>query len=131
MPKLIVILLAAAVLTGCARATVSTQPGTATTVSLNQKNYRMVKPNVIGASYGFTLLGIIPMWRPNRTNAMSDCYAKLPDAEGRTITPANVLEERSSTYLILFSIPKVTVRTDFIEFIDESDKTQAAPKPGQ
>ena len=39
--------------------------------------------------------------------------------EGKSTALANVAQDKSTVYLILFSIPKITVTADIIEFIDE------------
>ena len=39
-------------------------PTTATHVDLNRSNYRVVHADVTGQSFGFSLLGFIPVWSP-------------------------------------------------------------------
>jgi len=39
---------------------------------------------------------------------------------GRAVALANQLEDRSTFYLILFSIPKVTITADAIEFTEKN-----------
>jgi hypothetical protein len=36
----------------------------------------------------------------------------------RAIALTNVAEERGTTYLVLFSLPRIEVRADIIEFIE-------------
>lgn len=91
---------------------------TRTTVDLSKRNYHIVKPNAIGKSTGFKFLGIIPIVSPRYTKAMTNLYSKAGVAEGRAMALANVVEERSSIYLILFSLPKLTIRADVIEFVE-------------
>jgi hypothetical protein len=91
-------------------------------VDLSRKNYAIVKANAIGESSGFSLLGIIPFAAPKYTDAMSDLCSKAVMSEGKAHALVNVVQERSSIYLILFSIPKLTVRADIIEFLDESER---------
>lgn len=120
MKKWILGIVILAFLTGCA--SVGSFPHTsATTVDLTRNNYRIVKSNAIGESHGFRLLGLIPFASPTYTGAMSDLYSKAGVAEGKAQALANVTQEQSSIYLILFSIPKVTVRADIVEFIDEKN----------
>lgn len=103
---------------GCASS--GTLPyGTGTNVDLSRKNYKVVKSNAIGESSGFALLGIIPIVSPTYPVAMSNLYKNANISEGSATALANVSQERSSVYLILFSIPKLTVRADVIEFLDE------------
>jgi hypothetical protein len=39
---------------------------------------------------------------------------------GKAVALADQMEDRSTLYLILFSIPKVTITADVIEFVDSS-----------
>jgi hypothetical protein len=109
-------------LMGCATAMGTFPHGTGTQVDLSRANYRIVKANAIGTSSGFRLLGIIPLASPRYTTAMSELYSKAGMSEGKSHALVNVIQERSSLYLILFSIPKLTIRADIIEFFDESGK---------
>jgi len=93
---------------------------TGTTVDLSKKNYRIVKLNAIGQSRGFKLLGIIPIVSPRYTKAMKDLYSKADISEGKARALINIAQERSSTYLILFSITKLTIKADIIEFLDNT-----------
>jgi len=92
---------------------------TGTSVDLSRDNYRVVTANAIGESSGFKLLGIIPFKSPRYTEAMSDLYLRSGLEEGRAQALANVSQERSTMYVILFSIPKLTVRADIVEFLSE------------
>jgi hypothetical protein len=92
-----------------------------TQVDLSRKNYRVVKSNAVGTSSGFRLLGIIPFASPSYTSAMSDLYKDAKVQDGSANALVNVTQEESGLYLILFSIPKLTVRADIIEFTDESE----------
>jgi hypothetical protein len=40
-------------------------------------------------------------------------------AEGRAVSLTNVTQERQTLYLVLFSLPKIVVRADVIEFLAE------------
>jgi Family of unknown function (DUF6567) len=93
---------------------------TGTDVSLNQKNYRVIKPGAMGKSYGFRLLGIVPFANPTYATAKVHLYESVGEPlTGRAVALANQTEDRSSIYLILFSIPKLTVTADVIEFTDQ------------
>ena len=97
-----------------------------TDVDLSKKNFRVVKANAVGSSLGFYFLGIIPISPPSYTNAMTDLYDEAGVMEGTAQAIVNVTQERSTLYLILFSIPKLTVRADIVEFVEEpqsEDKT--------
>ena len=90
---------------------------TGTSVSLSQNNYRVVKPNAIGKSYGFSIMGLIPIVPPTYAQAMSDLSAHGGMTEGKAQALVNVSQERSTVFLILFSIPCLTVRADVVEFL--------------
>jgi hypothetical protein len=93
--------------------------GTATGVNLAKNNYKLIKAGARGESSGFKLLGIIPFVSPNYAEAKSSLYNSADETlSGRSIALANQTEDKSSMYLILFSIPKITITADIIEFTD-------------
>ena len=87
-----------------------------THVTLMENNYRIVRTNIIGKSRGFKLLGLITIKPASTTRAMSQLYGKAQVEPGKPQALANVVRESGSTYLILFSLPKVTISADLIEF---------------
>jgi hypothetical protein len=90
-----------------------------TGVTLSQNNFKMIKPNASGSSHGFALLGLIPIVNPTVEVAKEHLYATVgQDLTGRAVALANQSEYHSTVYLILFSVPKVTVSADVIEFKD-------------
>jgi hypothetical protein len=93
-----------------------------TTTTLDRANYKIVKANVVGHDTGFYFLGIIPIVSPEYTSAMEDLYRQVGQMEGRSMAMANVVQERSDLYLILFSFPRLSIRADFIEFFPAPDK---------
>ncbi|HXC37216.1 MAG TPA: DUF6567 family protein [Candidatus Acidoferrales bacterium] len=100
---------------------------TGTDVQLNQKNYKLIKAGAMGHSYGFKLLGILPFDSPTAADAKADLYKSVgEDLTGKAAALANQTEDRSSLYLILFSIPRITYTADVIEFTDPN-----APPPMQ
>jgi hypothetical protein len=107
-------------LTGCASSGGGRYDQTSTTdVNLTQGNYKVVKVNATGSSSGFRLLGLIPFSHPSYSEAKTDLYDSLGEnLTGRSIALSNQSEDRSSLYLILFSIPKITISADIIEFND-------------
>ena len=114
-----------ALLSGCA--SMGAFPhATGTEVDLNKKNYRVVKANVTGESTGFALFGIIPFVSPTYPDAMSNLSANGGIQEGKAQALVNVTQDRSVIYLILFSIPKLTVRADIIEFLDDPKETNVS-----
>jgi hypothetical protein len=91
---------------------------TSTMVHLNGQNYRIVKTNVTGSDWGFSLLGLINLVSPNYVKAVKQLYKEGGITEGnRAIAVANVAQQDTSPYFILFSIPRITLRADVIEFV--------------
>jgi hypothetical protein len=113
------IIIICAFVVGCSTARGTFPSSSGTQVDLSKKNYRVVRANAVGESSGFRLLGIIPFASPRYTRAMTDLYSKIGMTEGKAHALVNVVQERSNLYLVLFSIPKLTVRADVIEFLDE------------
>ena len=101
----------------------SMQQSTGTAVSLQGNNYKVVKAGAKGESSGFYLLGILPIVSPNYADAKANLYFTSGELlEGRSIALANQTQDSSTLYLILFSVPRITVTADIIEF------TGAAPE---
>lgn len=136
MQKLIVLLGLALLVSGCAGvatmpfsspSSLMTTPSAATLeihsqtdIKLEGANFVVVKTNVVGQSKGFALLGVITIVPAKFTKAMNRLYGQSDMQSGRAQTLANLIMEKSSTYLILFSIPRVAVRADVVEFISET-----------
>lgn len=99
-----------------------------TAVKLEEANFTIVKTNVVGRCKGFALLGIITIVPARFSTAMDRLYGQAEVRPGRAQTLANVVAERSSTYLILYSIPRVSIRADVVEFVA---LPPAQPTPGQ
>jgi hypothetical protein len=100
-----------------------------TSVSLAAKNYKVIKAGAMGRSSGFRLLGIIPFASPSYAYAKASLYKSVGQPlTDRAIALANQTEDQSTLYLILFSIPRVTITADVIEFIDTPAAGNAAPK---
>ena len=109
-------------LAGCASSHVEMRgQSTTTAVDLKGKNYRMIEAGAIGRSYGFRLLGILPFASPNYAGARHALYSSVNEPlAGKAVALANEQEDRSTLYLILFSVPKLTITADVIEFTDAS-----------
>lgn len=123
--------LAAAMLVaaGCASSRVENKiPSTQTQISLTHGNYKVVKAGVAGRSYGFRfLLGIIPIAAPNVAAARADLYRNLGQpVNGKLAALVNIMEDRSTTWLFLFSIPKLVITGDVVEF-DQEHAGQGQP----
>jgi hypothetical protein len=135
MKRLFPILLLYALFAGCAAVPLlplaspflsgqQPQVATTTSVQLATKNYKIVKTNVVGTSSGFSLLGFISLMSPDYAEAMAQLYQAGGITEGKAQAIVNVMQQNSSTYFILFGIPRITVRADVVEF------TEALPAGG-
>jgi hypothetical protein len=98
-----------------------------TEVRLQDANFIVTKTNVVGQSQGFSLLGILTIVPAKFTTAASRLYTQAEMQQGRPQTLANMVMEKDSTYLILFSIPRTAIRADVIEFIPAA--TNIPPRP--
>ena len=104
---------------GCANVGSLPQAGV-TRTDLTKNNYRVVKSNVRGDDSGFSLFGFIPIVSPSYADALRSLHYNV-DMEGKSTALANVAQDYSSLYLILFSITKITVTADIIEFLDDEN----------
>jgi hypothetical protein len=91
---------------------------TLTEVQLAQRNYRVVRTNVVGTSRGFALLGLITVKPPDATAALARLYEAGGIAEGKALALINVIQQSSAPYFILFSLPDITFRADVVEFVE-------------
>ena len=112
-------------ITGCVSSTHKLSNYTEVDVDLSKRNFRVIKPNLIGESYGFRLLGIIPIISASYSRAMTDLSSEANISTniletGKTVLVGTV--EETHTFLFLFSIPKLTIRADLIELLDEDKK---------
>ena len=113
--NVIVIIALCLFLTGCATSGKMSQLSTANT-ALDKGNYRVISSNVRGTDSGFWLL-FIPFSTPSYGDAMESLHEKV-SLEGRATSLINVTEDKSTFTLLLFSIPKLTITADVIEFTD-------------
>lgn len=125
--NLLLCALVAPMLTGCAALTSLVMapgaaasgpeaPRTITTVNLSQANYHVQRLNVTGHDNGFILLGIFTIVPPSRVKAITRMYQSAQIQTGGPLTPANMAVEEIVQNYILFSIPQVFVRADFVVF---------------
>jgi hypothetical protein len=91
---------------------------TLTEVNLAQRNYRVVRTNVVGTSRGFALLGLITVKPPDATEAFARLYEAGSISEGNALALINVIQQSSAPYFLLFSLPEITFRADVVEFVD-------------
>jgi hypothetical protein len=100
-----------------------------TRVGLDRDNFVLVKTNVWGRSKGFSLLGVITIVPPTLTKAMTRMYASAQMRPGEPQTVAHLVIEQTSSFWILFGIPKIEVRSDIVEFNPEvKARAQVNPK---
>jgi len=92
-------------------------PASGTQVDLNRGNYKVIASNVSGDSWGLSLLGFIPIVPTSHAAAMSSLYESFGGFEhGKPQALVNVVQETNQIYLVVVSIPKLSVRADVIEF---------------
>ncbi len=97
-----------------------------TSVRLEEANFRVVKTNLVGHCKGFALVGLITIVPAEYAKALDRLYAQAQLQSGKAQTLAHLTVERSSLFLILFSVPKVSVRADLVEFVPvRSEETDA------
>jgi hypothetical protein len=99
-----------------------------TDVRLQEKNFLVIRTNVMGQSSGFSLLGVLTIVPAKFTKAMSRLYVQAEMQPGRPQTLVNLVMEKDATYFILFSLPRTAIRADVIEFIPETP-TDLQPRP--
>lgn len=108
-------------LTGCISAIPSGLPsGHRTDVRLQENNFKLIKPNVIGEDTGFSLFCIFPLVSPQQILAMTDLCEKTGVTPGKAYAFTNLIQERTTTCYFIFSIPKVSIRADVVEFTENS-----------
>ncbi len=101
-----------------------------TEVRLQEANFVVTKTNVAGQSKGFSLLGILTIVPPKFDKAMSRLYTEAKMQPGRPQTLANLSVQKDSTYLLLFSLPRLSVRADVVEFTPaHATNTPSRPPP--
>jgi hypothetical protein len=96
--------------------TAALQINNTTEVRLQERNFIVIKTNVMGHSSGFSLLGVVTIVPARFTKAMNRLYTQAEMQPGRPQTLANLIMEQNSTFWILFSIPRTSIRADVIEF---------------
>ena len=89
---------------------------TNTSVSLSKSNYTIVKANAVGESWGVSLLGLIPVTSPYYTEAITQIYEQAGEMEGKPRALTNIVHQSTSNFYLLFSVPRITVRADIVEF---------------
>jgi hypothetical protein len=93
---------------------------TLTEVHLAQRNYRLVRTQVVGRSRGFALLGLLTLKAPDAAEAFAQLYPAGDMVEGHAVALINVMQSSSAPFFLLFSLPTITFRADVAEFVDPS-----------
>ena len=91
-----------------------------TTVKLSQSNFHTQKLSAVGHDHGFKLLGLFTIVPASRVKAVNRMYQNGGVQPGGPLTPANIVIEQDEQFFILFSIPEVHVRADFVVFENTS-----------
>jgi len=101
-------------LTGCV--SVGEQPfNTGVSADLSKANFRVVKTSARGTDSGFHLFCFIPLFSPSYADAMDDLHNEY-DMEGKSTALVNVTHDKSEMFLLLFSVPRIKITADIIEF---------------
>ena len=100
-----------------------------TAVKLAEDNFVLVKTNVVGSSRGFSLLGILTIQPATLNTAMNRLYAAAQLQPGRPQSIAHLVIEQTSSYWILFGIPRIDVRADIVEFVPPRRPPPPPPEP--
>jgi hypothetical protein len=104
-------------LTGCAGLGLMPH-STETVTKLSEKNYRVLKTNVRGESTGFALLlGFIPIIPVSHAEAMAVLHESA-GMEGKATALVNVAQDRTQINLLIFTIPRLTISADVVEFVE-------------
>lgn len=91
-------------------------------VNINRHTVQMVCGRAHGASYGFKLLGILPIKQASEAEAVDRMYENArqrgasPDGRARQFVNNSV--ERAENYFILGSIPTIYAAGDLVEIQD-------------
>jgi len=102
-----------------------------TSVKLAQNDFALVKTNVVGRSKGLSLFGLITIYPATVTKVVSRMYGAAQMKPGESQTLAHLIIEQTSTFWILFSIPKVEVSADIVEFKSYSPRAPPAAPDGE
>jgi hypothetical protein len=100
-----------------------------TDIRLEAADFILTKPNVVGQSEGFSLLGVLTIVPPKFTEAMNRLSTQAEMQPGRPQTLANLVMEKNSSYFILYSLPRISLRADVIEFIAVHATNLPPPPP--
>ena len=100
---------------------------TQTEVQLAQRNYRVVRTQVVGSSRGVALLGLLTVKPPDAIAAFAHLVHAGGLAEGQARALINVIQHSRTPFFLLFSLPTITFRGDVVEFVDPAALPEPAP----
>jgi hypothetical protein len=100
-----------------------------TDVRLQEKNFIVIRTNVMGQSSGFSLLGILTIVPAKFTKAMSRLYVQAEMQPGRPQTLVNLVMEKDATYFILFSLPRTCLTEESLAGCQLAMKTKSSRNP--
>ena len=100
-------------ITGCAAVGVIPKSDTC----LTQKNYQIVKTHLRGEDSGFRLFGFISLEEPTPDDAMRNIHEQV-NMVGKSMALVNVTSSVAVGNFILFSIPRLTISADLVEFTE-------------
>ncbi len=98
-------------------------PLSETEMELKQANFHIVRANISGHSNGFKLLGLFTIVPPTKTKAFKQMYKNSHIVPEGPLTPVHIVVEAVDNSFVLFSIPQIYVRADFVIF----DKPTGSP----
>lgn len=94
---------------------------------LEDRKFKIIKARARSVKYGFRLLGFIPIVHPSHSDAVQEIYDSAGQSfEGRAVTLANHTQERTGNWFVLFSVPKLTVTADIVEFVDDEPSSKGS-----
>jgi len=99
-----------------------------TRTDLSQANYRVVRTGVKGESRGFVLLVFFNVVPTSLSDAMDRLYDAAGLEPGGSWALANAVIEQQSRSFLLFSLPRVRVRADVVEFVPAAGPPPTAPR---
>ncbi len=98
-----------------------------TSVALTHKNFRVLKAGAVGEDWGWRLFCLVPFAAPEYATAKAKLYEGV-NVEGKATWLANYTEDRSSRCFLFFSMVKLTLSADVIEFVEPDQPGQPPPR---
>jgi hypothetical protein len=103
-----------------------------TEARLQEKNFIVVRTNVTGQASGFSLLGILTIVPARFNKAMGRLYDHAQMQTGHSQTLVDIVMEQDSINFILFTLPRISLSADVVEFVPSAAlEGQSRPPPEQ